>query len=132
MKSFFTPSVKRFAFDSSLWDGADFSGNCIKNNGRSKPLPYAMPDSREGCPYVICKLKITHKYRLPLTRELSFFFRKMTEGEITKIRYNLPLSFRHACGAPPSSSEEGLVLRANSFDEIRKFQSVRSITHQIM
>ena len=26
---FFTPSVKRFAFDSSLGDGADFSANFI-------------------------------------------------------------------------------------------------------
>jgi len=32
-------------------EGADFSENYIKNNGRSKPLPYTASDSREGCPY---------------------------------------------------------------------------------
>ncbi len=51
------------------------------------------------------RLGAPHKQRLPLPRELSNALR-LTEGEITKFRYNLRLSFRHAYGVPPSSQRK--------------------------
>ena len=62
-----------------------YASNCGQPQGLSLRVVCYLIGRAGFAPAVVCKVKIMHKQRIPLTRELSFFIRKMTEGEITKI-----------------------------------------------